>query len=377
MIGPAVRSDYYYFSYAAGSSGGKLRHLKNLPLVSVIIPCLNEEGYISQCLDSILSNDYPKDRLEVLAVDGLSEDRTREIVEDYAKENLYIRVIDNPKRTTPCALNTGISHAKGEIIVRIDAHANYSDDYISKCVEYMNQYDAQNVGGILITEPRENTRFAKSIALVFAHPFGSGNAYYKAGHPSEIKWVDTVPFGCFRKEVFDKIGLFNEHLSRSQDIEFNKRLRKEGGRILLVPDIKSVYYVRSGLKDFFKHNIRDGAWVIRPFEYAEVAISLRHLVPLLFVSSLVFSLSLGLFRKAYLYLVLLILSVYLSFNAYFSLKVARGEGDYRLVPYCMIAFASRHFGFGLGSFSAIPGVLASRGFWRIRIGSLRDRLLGV
>jgi glycosyltransferase involved in cell wall biosynthesis len=347
--------------------------MQDSPLVSVIIACLDEEEFIGECLESVLSNDYPRERLEVLVVDGMSKDRTREIVSDYAKHNPLISLIENPKVTTPCALNIGISNAKGEIIVRLDSHASYPTDYISKCIEYLTSNDVQNVGGVLVTKPRDDTRMAKSIAFVFAHPFGSGNAYYKAAHPNQPQLVDTVPFGCFRKEVFQEVGLFDEHLTRSQDIEFNRRLRKAGGRILLVPAIKSVYYVRSNLKDFFKHNMNDGAWVVRPFEYTRESVSLRHLVPLLFVGTLATSLVCGFFVKRLFFLFLFVVSVYSSLTGYYALQIAKRQGDYSLLPYLLVGFAARHIGFGLGSLLALPRVLTSRSFWGIRAKSLTCR----
>ena len=323
-----------------------------LPFVSIIIPCRNEEKFIGKCLDSILAQDYPKDRLEVLVVDGMSEDGTREIVERYTDMSLRARslachceqseaisardklrnlgiatslpalamtlkLLDNPKKVTPCALNIGIKNAKGEIILWMSAHSRYEKDYISKCVKYLKEYDADNVGGVMITLPRDNAFIGKAIATVLSHPFGVGNSVFRTG-AKEPKWVDTVFGGCYKKEVFDKIGLFNESLVRSQDMEFNLRLKKTGGKILLAPDIVSYYYPKSNLKDFFIHNFEDGSWVTYPLKFGIKAFSWRHLIPLFFILGLVGTGILGIFFSPLLWLFLFVLSSYLLVNLYHS-----------------------------------------------------------
>ena len=312
-----------------------------LPFVSIIIPCRNEEKFIGKCLDSILAQDYPKDRLEVLVVDGMSEDGTREIVERYTDMSLRARslachceqseaisardklrnlgiatslpalamtlkLLNNPKKVTPCALNIGIKNAKGEIILWMSAHSRYEKDYISKCVKYLKEYDADNVGGVMITLPRDNAFIGKAIATVLSHPFGVGNSVFRTG-AKEPKWVDTVFGGCYKKEVFDKIGLFNESLVRSQDMEFNLRLKKTGGKILLAPDIVSYYYPKSNLKDFFIHNFEDGSWVTYPLKFGIKAFSWRHLIPLFFILGLVGTGILGIFFSPLLWLFYLFL----------------------------------------------------------------------
>jgi len=323
-----------------------------LPFVSIIIPCRNEEKFIGKCLDSIIAQDYPKDRLEVLVVDGMSEDGTREIVERYTDMSLRARslachceqseaisardklrnlgiatslpalamtlkLLNNPKKVTPCALNIGIKNAKGEIILWMSAHSRYEKDYISKCVKYLKEYDADNVGGVMITLPRDNAFIGKAIATVLSHPFGVGNSVFKTG-AKEPKWVDTVFGGCYKKEVFDKIGLFNESLVRSQDMEFNLRLKKTGGKILLAPDIVSYYYPKSNLKDFFIHNFENGSWVTYPLKFGIKAFSWRHLIPLFFILGLVGTGILGIFFSPLLWLFLFVLSSYLLVNLYHS-----------------------------------------------------------
>jgi glycosyltransferase involved in cell wall biosynthesis len=330
---------------------------ENKPFVSIIIPCRDEEKFIGQCLDSILANDYPKENLEILVVDGMSEDKSREIVKRYAQQYPFIKLLDNPKKYTPFALNTGIRNSKGEIIIRMDAHATYIKDYISKCVKYLKEYNADNVGGIWKIMPRENTLINKAICFASSSIFGAGDAYYRRGYDKGIKEVDTVFGGCYKREVFEKIGFFNEKLLRSQDMEFNLRLKKAGGKILLVPDIVSYYYPKSNLKDFFLHNFEDGIWAIYPLKFIKIPLKLRHYIPLIFVSGLLGTGFLGIFFPIFFWLFLLLLSLYLLANLYFSAKIALREKDFRYLFVMPITFACRHFGYGLGSIWGLLKIL--------------------
>ena len=216
-------------------------------MVSIIIPCRDERRFIEKCLLSIIANDYPKESLQVLVVDGMSEDGTREILNQFSGKYPFIKMLDNPKKIVPVALNIGIKQARGNVIIRMDAHNVYGKDYISKCVKYLRKYNIDNVGGICITLPGRNTLLAQSIALALSHPFGVGNAHFRIGLKGP-KYVDTVPFGCYKREVFEKIGLFDEDLVRNQDDELNVRLQRNGGKILLVPEIVSYYYARDSLE---------------------------------------------------------------------------------------------------------------------------------
>lgn len=323
--------------------------------VSIIIPCRNEEQFIAQCLDSLLSQDYPKENLEILVIDGMSEDETRKIVERYSKQHSYIKLLNNPKKTTPSALNIGVTQAKGEIIMKIDAHATYEKDYISKCVKYLKEYRADNVGGILKIKPSQNTLTAKAITFCLSHRFGAGNSYMKTGtkNPRE---VDTVAFGCWRKEVFGKVGLFDERFVRSQDFELNSRLKKAGGKIFLVPDIVATYHPEANFFAFLRHNFTDGAWVFYPLKFGKIVFSWRHLIPFLFVLSLVSSGILSIFFSSFLWLFYVISISYLFVAIYLSLQIAFQQRDFRYLFLMPIVFANRHLGYGLGSFSGLLAV---------------------
>jgi len=325
--------------------------MESLPLVSVIIPCRNEAKFIANCLESILKQSYPKDKMEILVIDGMSGDKTREIIEKLKAKNekLKIKVLDNPKKFTPFALNIGIKNSKGEIIIRLDAHATYIKDYILKCIKYLKEYNADNVGGVWKIMPRETTLINKSICLASSSVFGAGNAYYRMGYSKGLKWVDTVFGGCYRREVFDKIGLFNENLVRSQDMEFNLRLKKAGGKILLVPDIIAYYYPKSNFKEFFVHNFKDGIWAIYPLKFVKIPLCLRHYIPFIFILSLLGTGLLGIFFPIFFWLFLFIFGSYFLVANYFSVKISTKEKDIRFLFLMPVAFACRHIGYGLGS----------------------------
>jgi glycosyltransferase involved in cell wall biosynthesis len=331
--------------------------MDELPPVSIIIPCRNEEKFIATCLDSIIANDYAKDKLEVLVVDGMSEDGVRDIIRQYTKQYPFIRLLDNPKKITPCALNIGIKNASGEIIMRMDAHNTYDKEYVSKCIKYLKERNADNVGGAIRTVSRDGTFIGKAIALVLSHRFGVGNSVFRTGS-KEPKCVDTVFGGCYKKEVFERIGLFNENLARGQDMEFNLRLKKAGLKTLLVPEIVSYYYARSGLKSFCRHNFVNGVGLIYPpLKFGIVIFSWRHLAPLAFVSSLIGSALLSFFSPIFLRLFLVIFSLYLSINIYFSIKSAIRERNIKYLFIMPIIFSTLHISYGLGSLLGIKKLL--------------------
>lgn len=305
--------------------------MKNLPTVSIIIPCLNEEKFISACLDSVITNDYPKDKFEVLVVDGMSIDKTREIVKKYSQKYPFLKILDNPKIITPAAMNIGIQNTRGEVIIKMDAHSVYEKDYISKCVEHLKESGADNVGGVLKAVPSKNSLTAKAIAISLSHFFGAGGSYFRTG-TDKPREVDTVAFGCYWKKIFDKIGLFDERMAKIEDLELNFRLRKAGGKIMLFPDIKAIYYSSSdNLKDFFKHNFTDGIWATYPLKFG-FKVSLRHLIPLIFVLTLLLS-----------------IWPYIPLSLFFSVQIAFREKDFRLFFVMPLVFAARHIGYGFGS----------------------------
>jgi glycosyltransferase involved in cell wall biosynthesis len=324
---------------------------EDYPLTSIIIPCRNEERFIAKCLDSIINNDYPKDRLEVLIVDGMSDDGSRELVQRYMQQYPIIKLLNNPQKIVPTAMNIGINNAKGDIIIRMDAHAEYPKDYISKIIYWLKKTEADNIGGIWIILPGTKSLLAKSIAFALSSTFGVGNVMFRIG-VEKPTYVDTVPFGAYKKEVFNKIGLFDEELIKNQDDEFNLRLIRSGGKILLVPEIKSYYYARPSLSKLCQQYYRYGYWKVRVIQKHKLPASIRHLVPGGFILSLIATGCLALFSKIGIFLLSFILGTYLLASLSFSIKIALKEGLV-FFPILPITFACIHFSYGLGYLKGI------------------------
>lgn len=308
--------------------------------VSLIVPCKNEAQYIEACLRSIATNDYPYDSMEILVIDGLSTDNTRYIIQRLAQEFPYLKLIDNPQKIIPVAMNIGIRAAKGEVIMKMDAHTTYAPNYISTCVQALEKYKADNVGGVLATLPSADTPVARAIAKCLSHPFGVGDSPFRRKPVSkEPREVDTVAFGCYKKEVFQRIGLYNENLVRSSDMELNRRLKKTGGKILLVPEAVGYYYADPTLKAFIRHNFSDGVWATYPLRFTRTLFRARHMLPAFFLISV---------------LVLpVVLGGYFLLSLVFALQVAITSRDQRYFFLMPLTFAIRHFAYGLGSLVGI------------------------
>jgi glycosyltransferase involved in cell wall biosynthesis len=314
--------------------------------VSVIMPCREEEIYIGRALTSILANDYPQDHLEVLVVDGMSTDGTRKIVAEYAKKHQFIKLLDNPKKITPAALNIGIAQARGDIIIRVDAHSTYPPDYFSSLVAWQQKTGADNVGGVWRILPGKDTPMARAIALGLAHPFGVGNAHYRIG-VSAPRWVDTVPFGCYPREVFTRNGPFDEDHVRTEDDEFNLRLRQNGGRSLLVPEIIIDYYARESLYKIGRVYYYYGYFKPLVARKLGLVLGLRHIIPSLFVATLALAFLLGWWFPVLKVLGFLVLVAYLLADFVFAWKAGRDHG--LGVTICLLlVFPTLHFSYGLG-----------------------------
>ena len=314
------------------------------PVVSVIIATRNERGGLAQCLDSLLAQDQPGAALEIIIVDGASTDGTRDVANSFSERHANVRMLDNPAQTTPHAFNIGIRASRGDAIAIVSAHATYAKDYLSKAARYLRCYPIDAVGGRMVTHAGAPTAFGRAIALVLSHRFGVGNATFRTGcdQPTE---VDTAAFACYKKAVFDRIGTFNEGLTRNQDIEFNLRLRRSGGRILLAPDMVSYYTARGTISQFAAQAFYNGYWVTNSLRFAERTFSLRHLIPFLFVLAL----GLGFLASTWTPLPLTaILIAYLLPAVVVSGALARRHG-FALWPAVVFAFLTLHLAYGLGS----------------------------
>jgi glycosyltransferase involved in cell wall biosynthesis len=321
---------------------------KHQSFVSIVIPCRNEEETITLLLQALLKQRYPKDQLEILIADGMSEDRTRERIYEFSRSHpaLNLRVIDNPKQTIPAALNQAISAAAGKFIIRLDAHSVPAEDYIEKCIEILEATGAVNVGGIWDIRPASSTWMARSIANAASHPIGAGDASYRIG--GRAGPVDTVPFGAFQREWIEKVGPFNEHLLTNEDYEYNVRILALGGVIWFDPQIRSIYFARSTFAELAKQYYRYGFWKFKMLRRFPKTIRWRQLIPPIFVLTSLLLIVLGLFFNEALTLLLIQWAIYLGVllgsgfsTAYRAKDLSRSWG----VP---IALMIMHFSWGIG-----------------------------
>jgi len=338
-----------------------------LPFVSAVIPCRDEEKFLGACLESLIHNDYPRNRLEILVVDGASADATQDVARRFAERYPWVRLLDNPRGIIPAGMNVGIRAARGDVIMKIDAHSVYPSDYISRCVRFQSEYNADNVGGVVAAVPSVDTAVARAIALALSHPFGSGNSRFRIG-ASRPCWADTVAFGCYKREVFERIGMYDERLVRSSDMDLNTRLRRAGGRILLVPDIVIQYFPRAGLGDFFKRNVLDGFWALYPLRFGGQVARMRHVVPLMCLLAFGGLAAASWFSRAAGLSLATLVFAYAAMNIGFSLRTARKEGRRRVAAVLPLVFALRHLGYAVGSLWGWVRALGSVDFWARRQG---------
>ncbi len=248
------------------------------PTVTVFIPCYNEEFTIVRLLDALATQSYPQENIDILLVDGMSTDKTRRIVEDYlAERTLKLKILDNPRRIIPAALNIGANAATGEVLIRMDAHSVPNPNYVELCVENLIAGKGDNVGGKWNIQAAQTSYTAKSIAIAAAHPLGSGGASYRSG--DEAKTVDTVPFGAFYKKTYIANGPFDETLLANEDYEWNARLIKNGGKVWFDPAIECIYFSRSSLSGLRKQYFNYGYWKLKMLQRYPDTLRLRQLIP--------------------------------------------------------------------------------------------------
>jgi succinoglycan biosynthesis protein ExoA len=327
------------------------------PFVSVIMPVYNEADFIKKSLNSVLSQKYPSDSMEIIIADGQSTDGTVEIIESLKdSSNFPIHIVINLRKIAPIGLNCAIAKAKGEIIIRVDGHCEIEPDYVINCVKYLQENKADGVGGPIETIGKTLT--SKAIAAAMSSNFGVGGSAFRCINNREM-YVDTVAFPAYKREVFEKIGLFNEELVRNQDDEFNYRLRKSGGQILLAPDINSRYYSRSNFKSLARQYFQYGFWKVKVFQLHPKQMSLRQFVPLLFISTVFILLLTSLFSIWGQIILAGVLSLYLFAALYAGFKIVRNL-KLSALPLVIFSFAILHFSYGFGF---LAGLIHFRGNW--------------
>lgn len=340
------------------------KHKRNTtPTVSIIIPCRNEALHIERCLLSVLSQDYPARRLEILVVDGMSDDQTREIVQRLIRHEKSaiipstrdgskledklpsVRLLDNTKRIVPAALNIGLSCASGEVVFRLDGHSEMAPNYIRVCTQRLLQdSDVGCVGGPNVA--RGTGVIGNGYALALRTPFGVGGQTFRTLQTE--KYVNTLAFGGYRREVFDKLGNFDLTLKRNQDIELNSRLRKAGLKLLLIPDTYTCYYGPRDIASVSRQNYSNGYWNTKLLDKMLGTLSWRHFVPGAFVVALILTFIAATFIPYANYLFFSIVLTYvLGCTAASLLALIKFKKTTALI--LPILFPVMHVSYGVGS----------------------------
>lgn len=407
----------------------------NLPVVSVIMPVRNEAKFIESSLSAVLAQDYPSHLLEILVVDGLSNDGTRAVVQSFIERRresslahavnnapspspsnapalLYsvtqplsarpsasnvvvsqpnskatvtelsdnrkkvasqgpngnhanapteqdnnnrppkantispIYLLDNPKKIVPTALNVAIRRANGAVVIIVGGHAMIESDYVRKCVNLLLETGTDCVGGALDSVGKGYVGTA--IAAAMSSPFGIGGSGFRiAAADDEPRLTDSVPFPAYRRDVFNRVGLYNEVMVRHQDYEFNYRLRKAGGRILLLPSIRIKYFVRSSFRSLWRQYWQYGIWKGNFLRAHPASLKLRHLIPPVFVLMLAISALLTMVPQVSPWASGVLPAAYIAFILVGLVKISR-DGKSRYIPILPLVFACLHFSYGLG-----------------------------
>jgi glycosyltransferase involved in cell wall biosynthesis len=312
------------------------------PIVSVVVPCRNEQDHIESVVKSILAQEPPRGGFEIIVVDGMSDDGTRAILADLARRENRLRVIDNAGRITACGFNAAIRAARGRYIALLGAHATYAPEYLKTCVEVADATGADNVGGAMSCTGEAFLQ--KAIALAHHSPFSVGGArWHNVGYEG---WADTVFGGFYERSVFERIGLFDETLVRNQDDELNLRLTRAGGKIWHSPRIRSWYHPRASLAALFRQYLQYGYWKVRVIQKHRRPASLRHLIPAVFVVLLALLLAVGLFYAPVLWLWFGMIGLYIASDIFAAALTARR--NWKFFPLLTVVFPMYHFGYGIG-----------------------------
>jgi succinoglycan biosynthesis protein ExoA len=314
-----------------------------LPTVSIVVPCRNEREQIENTLRAISAQEAPPGGFEVIVADGMSDDGTRDILRQLAIQDLRVRIIDNPGLIVSTGLNAAIRAARGAIIIRMDAHTEYAPNYIQQCVAVLQETGADNVGGAWIA--RGKGWISRAVAAAAQSPFSIGDP---CGHNSDYEGIwDTVYLGCWPRQVFERIGLFDEELVRNQDDEFNLRLTRAGGKVWQSPRIRSWYRPRESLGALLRQYKQYGYWKVRVIQKHKLPASMRHLVPGCFVFSLLALPVASFWWPIVIWSWLGLLGIYFGCNALASFRTAIRHG-WELLLLLPVVFACYHLGYGYG-----------------------------
>lgn len=334
--------------------------------VTIILPVYNEAAYIEKCLDAIALQDFqPLNQMEVLVVDGMSTDGTREIVREFSLQHpkLNIRLLDNPGRIVPTGMNLAMRKARGEIIIRVDGHCIIARDYVRQCLIHMLNDSVDGVGGPMDTIGE--TSLSDSIAVAMSSPFGVGNSAFRTVK-GKTMLADTVPFPAYSRRIIEQAGGYDEELVRNQDDEYNYRIRKLGGKILLAEDVRSKYFSRGSYLKLWKQYYQYGFYKVRVLQKHPRQMSPRQFIPGLFVTTLIVSAVLGLVSVWGQLLLGAVLAAYLVANLAATVITAARWG-WRHLVHLPITFGILHLSYGTGF---LAGMLHFRERWGDKIGKV-------
>lgn len=314
------------------------------PFISILIPIRNEAAYIQRCLDAVLAQNYPHDRLEILIADGMSADNTRRIIQGMQADHPHVQLFDNPGEIVPTGLNILIPQAQGEILIRVDGHCIIAQDYVRNCVRHLQEDSVDSVGGPMRSIGEDH--ISRVIALAMSSKFGVGSSSFRT-ETGQTKLVDTVPFPAYTRQIVERVGHYDEELVRNQDDEYNYRIRKAGGKILLAADVRSTYFSRGSLKKLWGQYFQYGFYKVRVLQKHPKQMRPRQFVPPAFVASLLLSLILSLVFPWGWIALFSLLSIYLIINLLASMLVAKDAG-WRYLPLLPLAFSTLHISYGAG-----------------------------
>jgi glycosyltransferase involved in cell wall biosynthesis len=328
--------------------------------VSIIVPCYNEQATIQLLLKAVYEQTYRRDRMEVVISDGLSTDRTREVIAAFqaGHPDLPVRLVENPKRIIPAAVNQAIRAACGEVLVRMDAHSMPRPDYVERCVAALESGKGDNVGGVWEIQPAGKGWMARSIASAAAHPLGVGDARYRVGGSPQA--VDTVPFGAFHRSLVERIGYFDETLLTNEDYEFNTRIRQAGGVVWFDPAIRSRYFARPALAALARQYWRYGYWKARMLARYPHTLRWRQLLPPLFVLSILLFIVLPAFYPPAVWPVVVELGLYLLVLLAAGVQVAWKKRELSLIFGIPLAIATMHLSWGAAFLLSLLGLILGK-----------------
>lgn len=315
-----------------------------LPHVSVLMPVRDEAAYIGRSIQAVLAQDYPADLIEIIVADGMSTDGTAAIIRGLQAEHPNITLLENPGRIAPTALNLATEAASGDILVRVDGHCEIDTDYISNCVRHLTEDGVDGVGGSIVTIGETDT--AQAISLAMSSRFGVGDSAFRTLQDKTML-ADTIPFPAYTRDIVERAGRYDESMVRNQDDEYNYRIRKMGGKLLLAADVRSRYYSRATYRSLWRQYFGYGFWKTRVLQKHPRQMSVRQFVPMVFVLAVLGGLLLAPFSRFGRRLLAGALSAYAAANAAASVDLAT-RTDQRHLLKLPPAFAAIHFSYGLG-----------------------------